>query len=560
MVAGAAELGLARGKLHNPLWRLAIAARPRRLRRRVPRPRAERLVLPALGVPAPPARLDARSSARSSRSAGVVRPRSVAFATRVRAAFVALAVMLYSDRDVAPVFGHLSPLAGAAAPMRAARPRRRRRSRWLLPAAAFAHATLDPTQPAFRQRLETRAGGGLRCTSTRASTRCRTRSSSTTRSGKIVSAGTAAMPPMRARSSSPSAPAAARRLHRPLARALERRPRRLRRVHVRRPRRRRRRRRRRTAHPGPTRTEHVVRWAYFARARAPRRRARLPAARACPGDPAPALERRFYIVTGIGVIAVVQVGIVAFILRAEDALQLPFGRLLYGDLSPVASGTRFGQAFIAMTLGFTLVVAALLFLAWLKGLRMAALARVRARRRARGRPLALGSRRRCGSSWSPSWRTGCTCRPPCLWLGGLVQLAALVWPARAGAAPGSVPALRPAGARAHRRARRRRRVSEHPPAAAAERPLDAARTARCCWSSSALVSLALAWGGFHHFVVRPRLERTGWAGRSLVGEGAVAMTILLLAAILVNAKPPAAQPATRTSLVSNPSSLPSNAP
>jgi hypothetical protein len=26
--------------------------------------------------------------------------------------FVVLAVMLYSDRDVAPVFGHLSPLAG----------------------------------------------------------------------------------------------------------------------------------------------------------------------------------------------------------------------------------------------------------------------------------------------------------------------------------------------------------------------------------------------------------------------------------------------------------------
>jgi putative copper export protein len=75
-----------------------------------------------------------------------------------------------------------------------------------------------------------------------------------------------------------------------------------------------------------------------------------------------------------------------------------------------------------------------------------------------------------------------------------------------------------------------------------------------------LVSAALAWGGFHHFVVRPRLERTGWARRSLVGEGAVAMTILLLAAILVNAKPPEAQPASKTSLVSRPSSSPSNPP
>ena len=26
---------------------------------------------------------------------------------------IALAVMLYCDRDVAPIFGHLSPLAGA---------------------------------------------------------------------------------------------------------------------------------------------------------------------------------------------------------------------------------------------------------------------------------------------------------------------------------------------------------------------------------------------------------------------------------------------------------------
>ena len=75
-----------------------------------------------------------------------------------------------------------------------------------------------------------------------------------------------------------------------------------------------------------------------------------------------------------------------------------------------------------------------------------------------------------------------------------------------------------------------------------------------------LVSFAVAWGGFHHFVVRPRLDRTRWAGRSLVGEGAVAMTILLLAAILVNAEPPAAQPATSTSRASSVSSSPSNPP
>src|SRR5207247_1333373 len=77
-----------------------------------------------------------------------------------------------------------------------------------------------------------------------------------------------------------------------------------------------------------------------------------------------ALERRFYAVTGAGVVGVLEVGILAFLLRAEDALQLPFERFIYGDLSPIAAGTRFGIAFIVMTLGFA-VVAAFVFLAWL---------------------------------------------------------------------------------------------------------------------------------------------------------------------------------------------------
>ena len=57
-----------------------------------------------------------------------------------------------------------------------------------------------------------------------------------------------------------------------------------------------------------------------------------------------------------------------------------------------------------------------------------------------------------------------------------------------------------------------------------------------------LVCLALLWGAFHHFVVRPRLGRPEVAGRvrwSLAGEATVAVSILLLAAILVDSKPPA---------------------
>jgi uncharacterized membrane protein YraQ (UPF0718 family) len=41
------------------------------------------------------------------------RPRSLVAATGLAATFVAMAVMLYSDRDVAPIFGHLSQQAGA---------------------------------------------------------------------------------------------------------------------------------------------------------------------------------------------------------------------------------------------------------------------------------------------------------------------------------------------------------------------------------------------------------------------------------------------------------------
>ena len=61
----------------------------------------------------------------------------------------------------------------------------------------------------------------------------------------------------------------------------------------------------------------------------------------------------------------------------------------------------------------------------------------------------------------------------------------------------------------------------------------------------ALVLVALAWGGIHHTFVRPRLERgerTPGVGRSLLGESAVAMAVLLVAAVLVNGAPPPVEP------------------
>jgi copper transport protein len=61
-----------------------------------------------------------------------------------------------------------------------------------------------------------------------------------------------------------------------------------------------------------------------------------------------------------------------------------------------------------------------------------------------------------------------------------------------------------------------------------------------------LVALALAWGAFHHFVVRPRLTLSSGIGRSLVGESMVGVAVLLVAAILVDSKPPVRTPSAPT--------------
>ena len=57
-----------------------------------------------------------------------------------------------------------------------------------------------------------------------------------------------------------------------------------------------------------------------------------------------------------------------------------------------------------------------------------------------------------------------------------------------------------------------------------------------------LVAIALTWGAAHHFLVRPRLEQGADGGgrlrRSLLGESAVGMAVLLAAAVLVNSAPP----------------------
>jgi copper transport protein len=293
---------------------------------------------------------------------------------------------------------------------------------------------------------------------------------------------------------------------------------------------------------GPTTAEHVVRWAYFLSLalllgglgfRLLLGRNELP----------PAAERRFFAIVGTGVVATLEVGIVAFMLRAEDALQLPFGRFLYGDLSSIAGGTRFGEAFIAMTLGYALV-AAFVFLAWLTDRRFLLWpALLLGLGFASGLSLSGHSAVDAGSSWRSELADWAHLSAAALWIGGLVQLAFVVWP--------KAPELRRTaflrfsrlasgliavvlGAGVYLSIVRLPQISD----------LWTAGYGRVLLVKLGLVSLALTWGAVHHFVARPALER-GTGGpilsrlpRSLAGESAVGMAILLAAAVLVDSKPP----------------------
>lgn len=293
---------------------------------------------------------------------------------------------------------------------------------------------------------------------------------------------------------------------------------------------------------GPTRAEDLVRWAYFLALALLLGGLgfRLLVLR---GPLCARAARRFYWVVGAGVVATIEVGIVAFLLRAEGALQLPFGRLLYGDLSPIAGGTRFGTAFIVMTLGYALV-AALLFLAWLTDRELLLWpAFLLALGFAAGLSLSGHSATDAGSSWKSELADWVHLGAASLWVGGLVQLALVVWPA--------APELRrTAFLRFSRLATVLIAV-----VLSAGLYLSIVRLPEVSdlWTEGygqvlmvklGLVALALGWGALHHFVARPALE-LGSDGmltrlsRSLVGESAVGMAVLLAAAILVNSAPPA---------------------
>jgi hypothetical protein len=111
MGAGAVELALVRGKIHSPWWRLAMAS-------------AFLVSGTAFLVHEQNPWLYMRSAflhhvlgwtllvAAVFPLVRCLRPRSGAAAAGFALTFVVIAVLLYCDRDVAPVFGHISQLAG----------------------------------------------------------------------------------------------------------------------------------------------------------------------------------------------------------------------------------------------------------------------------------------------------------------------------------------------------------------------------------------------------------------------------------------------------------------
>jgi hypothetical protein len=113
MLAGAAELGLVKGKLRSEWWKLAVPA--------------------AFAVSGAAFLIHEANPWFYARSAFVhhvcgwtlligalfplgaaFKPRSLVFNTGCALVFVAVAVVLYTSRDVAPIFGHLDPSAGVA--------------------------------------------------------------------------------------------------------------------------------------------------------------------------------------------------------------------------------------------------------------------------------------------------------------------------------------------------------------------------------------------------------------------------------------------------------------
>ena len=252
------------------------------------------------------------------------------------------------------------------------------------------------------------------------------------------------------------------------------------------------------------------------------------------------VERRVHLLGTLGAFLALNAGIVGFVIRSANALQVSGVDLLYADLSPFAESTRFGTAFMVTTLGFGICLT-ILAVAWVLDqplLRWPAF--LLAVALVWGYPLSGHQATEPNSTALGEIADWVHLVTAMLWVGGVLTLALVVWPLapdlRRAAflrfsriAVGLIGVLLVAGT-----------------VVAIERlpeVTDLWQTSygRTLLVKIGLVTVALAWGGFHHTFVRPRLERGEMprgVGRSLLGESAVAMAVLLAAAVLVNGAPP----------------------
>jgi copper transport protein len=290
---------------------------------------------------------------------------------------------------------------------------------------------------------------------------------------------------------------------------------------------------------GLTWRDDVARWGYFAAL------ALLLGALATrlfllPRDVAPRLASRLYLVAAVAVFVALDIGVIAFVLRGANVLQVSGVDLLYGDLSPLADSTRYGTAFKATTFGFA-IVASLVMLAWVfDRTRLLWPALLLGAALVAGAPLSGHQATEWNASWYAELADWTHLLAASLWAGGLAVVATCVWP------------LAPEHRRAVFIRFSRFATVLVGVIVLAGTYLGVLRLPELSdiWSTGygrvlmlklGLVSLAFAWGGLHGFVIRPRLERgetPPGLGRSLLGESAVAMAVLLVAAALVNTPPP----------------------
>ena len=258
----------------------------------------------------------------------------------------------------------------------------------------------------------------------------------------------------------------------------------------------------------------------------------------------PRVERRVHLLGTLGAVAAVNAGIAGFVIRSANALQVSGVDLLYADLSPFAESTRFGNAFLVTTLGYGACLT-ILAIAWVldrPGLRwpafLLALALVWSY------PLSGHQATEPNASLVGQVADWVHLVSAMLWAGGVLTLAVVVWPL--------APDLRRAAFL--RFSRIAVVLIAALVAAGTVVAIERLPVLSDLWETTygttllvkvGLVLVALAWGGIHHTFVRPRLERgerLPRVGRSLLGESAVAMAVLLAAAVLVNGAPPPVEP------------------